>query len=195
MPDGSLSAPDEISNFSSAVNLSRAGQIRSLSWLGAYGRQNDLSGSQADLLSRDAPSGRRWPDDVSALRTPEIGRRPTLQCRPQGPVLMVLRVFERWQVPDEDAARVLGTDETGYVADLRSGVGSFRSRDTEDRARLLLDIYEGVFSLFRDPHAERDWLARPLEALNGHSVLDLMTEGSMANLMLAKNFVDYMNGR
>lgn len=63
------------------------------------------------------------------------------------------------------------------------------------RARLFLDIYEGIFSLLRNPEAEREWIAVPRQELDGQSVYDLMTEGSVRDLIRAQAFVDYANGR
>jgi hypothetical protein len=111
------------------------------------------------------------------------------------PVKAVLSILRRWTIGDDVGAQILGTDEPGYVADLRSGAASLKTRDMRDRARLLLDIYEGVFALLRNSEAEQVWIKIPRQDLDGQSVLDLMIEGSLRNLIRAQAFVDYVNGR
>lgn len=112
-----------------------------------------------------------------------------------GPVRALLAVFQRWDISDELAARVLGASGSEYIANLRSGVGALKTRDEWDRARLLIDIYEGVFSLLQDPDSEKAWIRIPRADFNGQSVLEMMTEGSQRNLIRVQAFVDYVNGR
>lgn len=94
------------------------------------------------------------------------------------PIRAVLAVLRRWSISDQAETVMFGTD------------GSFAQR-----ARLFLDIYEGIFSLLRNPEAEREWIAVPRQELDGQSVYDLMTEGSVRDLIRAQAFVDYANGR
>ncbi|HVC61108.1 MAG TPA: hypothetical protein VND19_12205 [Acetobacteraceae bacterium] len=112
-----------------------------------------------------------------------------------GPVRALLAVFQRWDIPDVLAARVLGADGPEYIANLRSGASTLKTRDEQDRARLLIDIYEGAFSLLQDPGSEKSWIKMPRADFSGQSVLELLTEGSQRNLIRAQAFVDYANGR
>jgi hypothetical protein len=119
-------------------------------------------------------------------------RRPEVVS---GSVRAVLAVLRRWDISNELAARILGGVEADHVARLRSGLSGLRTRDDFDRARLLLDIYEGIFSIFRDPESERSSIRAPRMDLGGRSLLDMMSECSQRNLMRAQAFVDYLNGR
>jgi DNA-binding protein HU-beta len=114
---------------------------------------------------------------------------------PSAPAKATLRVLDRWHIADPSGAVILGSSEPDFIAQLRSGASGLATRDMQDRARLLLDIYEGVFSLLRDPKAEQDCIRMQREDLAGASLLDLMTEGSQRNLIRAQAFVDYANGR
>src|SRR5438132_4109739 len=103
-------------------------------------------------------------------------------------VKAVLMIFDRWQISDAEGAKILGAEGETYVANLRNGLYGLRTRDSQDRARLVVDIFEGVFSLVRDADVERGWIRVERPDLDGRSVLDLMTEGSMLSLLKAKGF-------
>jgi hypothetical protein len=114
---------------------------------------------------------------------------------PSAPVKAVLAVMERWHIPDAEASAIMGSDDPGFVGRLRSGEAVLGTRDLRDRARLLLDTYEGVYSLLRNPEAERTWINLPRDDFGGQSLLELMAEGSQRNLIRSLGFVDYVNGR
>jgi hypothetical protein len=146
------------------------------------------------------------PDDYSRVlileRIQSVGGRqqeqpalPTFRARITGPVRSLLTVFERWQISDQDAATLLGASSRSFVSDLRAGTASLASRDAQDRARLLLLIYAGVHSLLHTSEAERSWINSLLPVLDNQSIVDTMKRGSIADLMLIKEFVDRANGR
>jgi hypothetical protein len=114
---------------------------------------------------------------------------------PAVPVRALLAVFQRWDIPDQLAAVMLGAADADIVTRLRSSASSLRTRDELDRMRLIINIYEGVFSLLRDPNSEKAWIRMPRSDFDGLSLLDLMTEGSQRNLIRVLAFVDYVNGR
>jgi hypothetical protein len=126
-------------------------------------------------------------------RSRELTRR--LGATKDGPVRAVLGVFSRWNISDELGCVILGSTDPKFLSELASGRERLDTRDRKDRARLLLDIYEGVYTLLRDPVAEREWITLPRGDFEQHSLLDLMTEGSQRNLMRALAFVEYVNGR
>ena len=78
---------------------------------------------------------------------------------------------------------------------LRAGTVGLAGRDTQDRARLLLGIYEAVHSLLREADEEKSWLKAVMPTLNGRSLFEIMQNGSIADLLLAKSFADHANGR
>lgn len=125
----------------------------------------------------------------------EATHQPTFQGRVTGPVSNLLAIFDRWQLTDKDAMLLLGTDAVSYINDLRVGTVGLATRDMQDRALLLLKIYEGVHSLLREPAAERSWISSTLPAFGNRTILDTMRGGSIADLILVKAFVDHANGR
>jgi hypothetical protein len=90
---------------------------------------------------------------------------------------------------------VLGQQSSSFIGDLRAGSTGLDTRDLQDRARLILSIYEGVHSLLQDPDAERTWINAKLAALDNNSILDIILRGSISDLTYAKSYVDYVNGR
>ena len=121
--------------------------------------------------------------------------QPTYRGRLSGPVRTLLSIFDRWEIETNVAAILLGFRSGDLIKDLRVGTIGLDTRDTKDRARTLIKIYEGVNSLLQNAEAERSWIRAPLERMNHRSLLDVMREGSMADLLYAKSFVDYLNGR
>jgi len=120
---------------------------------------------------------------------------PQFQGRVTGPVRTLLSIFARWDISDQDAAKLLGKEAAQYIVDLRSGTAGLGDRDTQDRARLLLGIYEAVHSLLREADEEKSWLRAAMPTLGGRSLIELMQNGSFADLLLAKSFIDHANGR
>ncbi len=114
---------------------------------------------------------------------------------PRPEVLIVLRIAERWALSDHELGMILGGTNGALPKKLRAGITGFDSRDRQDRARLLMEVYEGVFTLFEAPEREQTFLKTPREKLDGKSLHDLMVEGSMLNLIKARDFLHFFNGR
>ena len=121
--------------------------------------------------------------------------QPTYRGRVSGPVSTLMSIFDRWQIDSRDAALFLGSDTSDFINDLRVGTSGLNTRDTKDRARVLIKIYEGVHSLMREAEAERSWIRAPLEGLHGRAILEVMRGGSISDLLYVSQFVDYVNGR
>jgi hypothetical protein len=128
-------------------------------------------------------------------RREERSPAPAFRGRITGPVRSLLAIFDRWQIGDRDAAILLGSPAISFVNDLRVGTSGLSTRDMQDRARLLIRIYEGVHSLLREADEERSWINSRLPALDNQTLLDIMRRGSISDLLLVKAYVDHANGR
>jgi hypothetical protein len=128
-------------------------------------------------------------------RREESLRAPTFRGRITGPARGLLAIFDRWQIGDRDAALLLGSPAVSFVNDLRVGTVGLSTRDMQDRARLLMKIYEGVHSLLRGADEERSWINSRLPSLDNQTLLDIMRRGSISDLLLVKAYVDHANGR
>jgi hypothetical protein len=130
---------------------------------------------------------------VTVSRAPHVDTEP----RPSNSAAIVAekaskKIAERWGLSDDDLKIILDRatlDSGGHFRDL------YFTRDQGDRLRLLIEIYDGVYSLFRNPEAERTWIRHPREELSDRSVLDLMLDGSFMLLYRAKVFIVTVNGR
>ena len=63
---------------------------------------------------------------------------------------------------------------------------------TDDETRMFLDIYEGVYSLFRSPEREQRFIRVSEPKLGGVTLVDLIGARRFDE---AKSFVDWFNGR
>ncbi len=104
--------------------------------------------------------------------------------------------MEAWRLDRQDVVRLLGFDPEGfdYVAAVLDGRGQLHGRDVRDRIGCLFTIRRTLWSLFRDPEAENDWLRERHSMLKGASPLSLMLEGSMEDLLLARDYAEAAAG-
>ena len=115
-----------------------------------------------------------------------------------GLVVFFLKLLERWQLSKPEGAALLGFGESGelLVAEqILRGDRPLEGRDLRDRIAHLLQIHKTLGSLFRDLEVENQWLREPHGILGGRSPLELMLQGSMEDLLLAKEYVDAAAGR
>ncbi|MCY4317579.1 MAG: DUF2384 domain-containing protein [Alphaproteobacteria bacterium] len=104
--------------------------------------------------------------------------------------------MEAWRLDRQDVVRLLGFDpeDFDYVVAVLDGRGQLRGRDVRDRIACLFTIRRALWSLFRDPEAENGWLRERHSMLNGASPLSLMLEGSMEDLLLARDYAEAATG-
>jgi hypothetical protein len=132
---------------------------------------------------------------VPAAPGTQLSSKLEFRGRVTGPVQGLFAIFDRWQINDQKAAILLGLQSTANLADLKAGTAGLGTRDLQDRARLIMNIYEGVHSLVRELDAERSWINGSMPGLGGRSLLEVMKQGSIVDLMTAKAFVDHANSR
>ena len=113
-----------------------------------------------------------------------------------GPVQFVRNLMEFWRLDIPDVVRLLGYDseDIEQVSAVLDGRERFRGRDVKDRIAHLFCIRRSLWSLFRDPVVENDWLREQHSMLNEKSPLSLMLEGSMEDLLLAREYVESAAG-
>ena len=104
--------------------------------------------------------------------------------------------MDYWRVGEAEIARLLGCDpeDIEYVSAILDGRRELRGRDVRDRIANLFHIRRTLWSLFRDLDVENEWLREPHSMLQGSSPLSLMLEGSMENLLLAREYVESAAG-
>lgn len=117
--------------------------------------------------------------------------------RRSGPVQFVLKLLDSWRLTNDDAAVLLGFDEsdTEYVQAVLEGRAPLRGRDVRDRIAHLFQIRMTLSALFCDLEVENEWLREPHVLLQGREPLKLLLGGAMENLLLVRDYVDAAAGR
>lgn len=126
-------------------------------------------------------------------RVPEaVGNR-----RLTGPIQFILGLLDCWKLEKEDAAYLLGFDETHstYIAKALEGNQGLLGRDAKDRLLHLFAIRKSLHCFFRDLETENDWLREPQPWLEGQIPMTLLLEGSMEDILLVRAYIDSMVGR
>ena len=110
----------------------------------------------------------------------------------RAPVLLVTRIFETWNLGKREQCILLGLDasEHSLVHDILSGKSAICRRDFRDRIAYLIQIRSTLFALFRDDNVENEWLRETHILLENRAPMDLLLEGSMANLLLVKEYCE-----
>ena len=113
-----------------------------------------------------------------------------------GPVQFVRKLMDSWRLDSRDVVRILGCDpeDSEYVSAVLDGRRQLRGRDVRDRIAHLFCIRRTLWSLFRNLDVENDWLREQHPLLNGKSPMSLIVEGSIEDLLLAREYVDSAAG-
>ncbi len=158
-------------------------------------RAFDLRHVRIELWEVDPPLSWKTDDPI----VPSVFR----ECPEPSPELtstakLIYKLMERWDLDSETICAALGFEKTkktrienGSLVNLLSA----RSRDLKDRISNLTEIYVGLFALFKDPKAEKAWLQESQEILDGDSAGQRLAEGSMENLMIVRQLIEYLCGR
>ncbi len=113
-----------------------------------------------------------------------------------GPVQFVRNLMDSWRLDNWDVVRILGCDpeDFEYVSAVLDGRRQLRGRDVRDRIAHLFCIRRTLWSLFRNLDVENDWLREQHPMLNGKSPMSLIVEGSIEDLLLAREYVESAAG-
>ena len=113
-----------------------------------------------------------------------------------GPVQFVRKLMDSWRLDNGDVVRLLGCDpeDFEYISAVLDGRRQLRGRDVRDRIAHLFCIRRTLWSLFQDLDVENDWLRERHSMLNGKSPMSLIIEGSIEDLLLAREYVESAAG-
>jgi len=115
-----------------------------------------------------------------------------------GPIKFVNKLLVRWKIDQENAVSLLGFVEQnkGYVDKLLQGNEYLvEGSETEDRIAYLFYIWSVLSELFRDSAVENEWLRAAEQEFDGKAPMDLILSGAITDLLLVKEFVDFISGR
>lgn len=113
-----------------------------------------------------------------------------------GPLLLVRRILETWKLGSREQSILLGLDASDQASfqEFITGNAANYGRDARDRIAYLIQIRNTLFALFRDDEVENEWLRETHTLLGDRAPMDLLLEGSMANLLLVKEYCDEVGG-
>ena len=116
--------------------------------------------------------------------------------RLSGPIRFARELIACWRLENTEASRLFGfgAGDMDEFQSLLMGGRELRGRDIRDRIMHLFHIRKTLWSFFRSLNVENDWLREEHELLDGTSPLSLMLEGSMANLLLVRDYVESAAG-
>ncbi len=114
-----------------------------------------------------------------------------------GPIQFILKLLDCWNLEREDSINLLGFEEfeSEFVFKVLEGNEVLRGRDAKDRLSHLFSIRKSLHEFFRDLKAENEWLREPQPLLDGQEPIVLLLGGSMADILLVREYVDSMVGR
>lgn len=102
----------------------------------------------------------------------------------------VLRLFDRWELSDEDAGVLLGGVSTRTLARWKQSVPNAIGVDLCFRLSNLLGIHKALRILFRQPERSYRWIHKDNEAFEGQSALEIMLGGQVTDLMRVRHYLD-----
>lgn len=115
-----------------------------------------------------------------------------------GPIKFVNKLLEMWEIDQESVASLLGFDKRSksYVDKLLRGDEYLvEGSEAEDRIAYLFYIWSVLSEWFRDSAVEIEWLRTVEQELDGKAPIDLILSGSITDLLLVKEFIDFASGR
>lgn len=106
----------------------------------------------------------------------------------------VIRLFERWQVSDNEAREILGGLAARTYARWKTGEIGRIDRDLATRLSLLMGIHKGLRYLFIDADRGYAWVKKPNAAFDGSTPLAIMTGGDIFALVRIRSWLDAERG-
>lgn len=118
-----------------------------------------------------------------------------LPKKPAGQIKLFQSVVDDWGFSELEAATLLGFEKSSDIRDVLSGRRAIGQRDANDRLRSVLRIAADLSALYRDVAIIRAFMVQPQPRLGGATAKQLLTEGSMENLLLVKYYLAQLSGR
>lgn len=120
-----------------------------------------------------------------------LGEVNSIDARQEAAALfrVSLSLFEKWGVPDEQAATLLDVPLRTYRRWKGPGVGKCSS---ECHARLLdlIGIHKALMTIFHEPRRAYSWIRTDNAAFDGVSALHLMLGGKLADIIRVRRYLE-----
>lgn len=165
-------------------------------WRLSWSRLKETSSETQDESNISGTAVNRPRLDLDDLEASTLGGLGELAGRLTGPIQFVRKLMECWRLDRKEMVRLLGydPDDAEYGLAVLDGKLPLHGRDVRDRIAHLFCIRRTLWSLFRDLEVENEWLRERHRVLNEKSPLSLMLEGSMEDMLLAREYVEAAAG-
>ncbi len=114
-----------------------------------------------------------------------------------GPALRAFfRMAEQWKLRIADQRKLLGDPPESTFYKWKRQQDGTPGRDTLERISYLLGIWQALQILFPDPAQADAWLHKPNQSplFGGHSALERMLSGNVADLYVVRQYLDAQRG-
>lgn len=99
-------------------------------------------------------------------------------------------LFERWQLSDAEARRLLGEPSSSTFYRWKRGSIGIIPRDTIWRLGDLMGIHKALRYMFTDPARGYAWVRASNLAFGGRSALDRMLAGAPSDIAAVRGYLD-----
>jgi len=106
------------------------------------------------------------------------------------------RIAEAWGLTVAEQLKLLGIASRSTYFKWRREQSPRLPQDTLERLSYLLGIYKSLQILLPDPRAADEWVRKPNSAapFGGHSALERMLSGQVADLYVVRQYLDAERG-
>lgn len=114
-----------------------------------------------------------------------------------GPALRAFfRMAEQWKLRITEQRKLLGDPPESTFYKWKRQRDAVLARDTLERISYLLGIWQALQILFPDPAQADAWLHKPNQSplFGGHSALQRMLSGNVADLYVVRQYLDAQRG-
>jgi hypothetical protein len=133
--------------------------------------------------------------NIANSRLPESGR--SMSSLGGAGLRAFANIAEAWGLSVSDQLKLLGIASRSTFFKWRRETSPRLPRDTLERLSYLLGIYKSLQILLPDPKAADEWVRKPNHAplFGGHSALERMLSGQVADLYVVREYLDAERGR
>ncbi len=114
-----------------------------------------------------------------------------------GPALRAFfRMAEQWKLRIAEQRKLLGDPPESTFYKWKRQQDGAPTRDTIERVSYLLGIWKSLQILFPNPAQADAWLHQPNQSplFGGHSALERMLSGNVADLYVVRQYLDAQRG-
>jgi Protein of unknown function (DUF2384) len=114
-----------------------------------------------------------------------------------GPALRTfVRIAEAWGLSVEEQMTLLGMTTRSTFFNWKKEANPNLPKDTLERISYIIGIFGALQILLPDERASDEWVKRPNSAplFGGHSALERMLSGQVADLFVVRQYLDAQRG-